>query len=672
MLIPAWITVLALVFWGWHAGLPGLCFPLIVLTLAPRVVRRRFDFTHTEFHRAFDVCWVLLVGGVLLVYSREPVGNVLRSFARWLPVIAFPALMAQIWSSRAVVPASALIPLPGWRRQVDPRTVFDVVPMYLVVCLLAASVNGGARAWFYPGVLLVAGAAFWSARIRGIRPAVAAVVLVVAGAGGWFAAGGIGAVQQWVEARVLSMVSRWRSDEWSSRSFRTAIGRSGHVGGSSRIVLRVRSVGQGPMPRLLRVSVFTAWRGDGTWIAPRSDPEKVEGVGDEWRLDRRPGREGALHVELVPDLTSRFLPLPATARVIAELAATRMDRTPLGTVRADVKAGVASYRVDFGPDAEWESGVSEDDTRGYSDAENPGLKKFVEELELAGLAPAEIVKQIGAHFERHFRYTTDLVTPNARELQNFTAIGRFLHGTRAGHCEYFATAATLALRHLGVPARYVTGYLLSGEERRGDTITVRERQAHAWVRVWLDGAWHDFDPTPSGLVDVNSGPVSLGQRLLRAWNDLQFAMTRWWWLGEKRLLRHAYWLAVPLLAGLLWRLRRVREASEPGSEAASDEPAVVWPGADSEWFAVADRLETEGWGRETGERLETWWKRLGESGWTPEGVRLAAGAHRLHLRLRFDPRGLSLEERDRLKAASGELLAGAIPALPVTDDATTA
>lgn len=255
------------------------------------------------------------------------------------------------------------------------------------------------------------------------------------------------------------------------------------------------------------------------------------------------------------------------------------------------------------------------------------------------------------HFERHFRYTTELVDSRTGGVETLTALGRFLHGTRAGHCEYFATAGTLVLRHLGIPARYVTGYLVSAAERVGDTCVVRDRQAHAWVRVWVDGAWRDFDPTPSGGLEPEAAPLGIWGEAGRVWSDLRFAMARWWWLGEKRLLRQAYWLAIPLLAGLLWRLRRVREAS--GLEKAEGRGGVarVWPGQDSEWFGVELRLAEEGWMRRPGEPVREWWRRLVSAGWPMPLVALTSSAFVLHQRLRFDPRGLDHVERDRLRAA---------------------
>ncbi len=63
---------------------------------------------------------------------------------------------------------------------------------------------------------------------------------------------------------------------------------------------------------------------------------------------------------------------------------------------------------------------------------------------------------------------------------------------RAGVCQDMAHLVIGGLRQLGIPARYVSGYLhpskdpAIGEAVRGES--------HAWVE-WWDGAWHGFDPT---------------------------------------------------------------------------------------------------------------------------------------------------------------------------------
>jgi transglutaminase-like putative cysteine protease len=60
-----------------------------------------------------------------------------------------------------------------------------------------------------------------------------------------------------------------------------------------------------------------------------------------------------------------------------------------------------------------------------------------------------------------------------------------------GVCQDFAHATLALLRAAGIPARYVSGYLHSLEERPGETVA---GESHAWVEYW-DGDWHAIDPT---------------------------------------------------------------------------------------------------------------------------------------------------------------------------------
>ena len=67
---------------------------------------------------------------------------------------------------------------------------------------------------------------------------------------------------------------------------------------------------------------------------------------------------------------------------------------------------------------------------------------------------------------------------------------------RVGHCQYFATAEALLLRHTGHPARLIIGY--ASKEHDATGVTFRGMDAHAWVEfIDSDGNWRRIDPTPS-------------------------------------------------------------------------------------------------------------------------------------------------------------------------------
>jgi transglutaminase-like putative cysteine protease len=99
-----------------------------------------------------------------------------------------------------------------------------------------------------------------------------------------------------------------------------------------------------------------------------------------------------------------------------------------------------------------------------------------------------------------FEYSTEVSTGHAaldlvawlddEESENF----------RTGYCEQFAAAMAVLGRSVGIPSRVVWGFTPGTVEQQPngtDLIVVRDRNAHAWVEMWMDGfGWVRFDPTP--------------------------------------------------------------------------------------------------------------------------------------------------------------------------------
>ena len=105
----------------------------------------------------------------------------------------------------------------------------------------------------------------------------------------------------------------------------------------------------------------------------------------------------------------------------------------------------------------------------------------------------DLVMAVTEYLQKHYRYTLDLPrVPAGRDPVDY-----FLFDTRSGYCEQFASAETLLLRYLGVPARLATGYATGQYDPLLDESVVREHDAHAWVEVWFAGhGWVPVDPTP--------------------------------------------------------------------------------------------------------------------------------------------------------------------------------
>src|SRR5204862_7560665 len=89
----------------------------------------------------------------------------------------------------------------------------------------------------------------------------------------------------------------------------------------------------------------------------------------------------------------------------------------------------------------------------------------------------------------------------------------FLFDAGIGYCEQFATAETLMLRALGIPARLVTGYATGDYDPVLNQAVVRERDAHAWVEAYFPGhGWVPFDPTPTRRLTSTYSSSSSGVR----------------------------------------------------------------------------------------------------------------------------------------------------------------
>lgn len=105
--------------------------------------------------------------------------------------------------------------------------------------------------------------------------------------------------------------------------------------------------------------------------------------------------------------------------------------------------------------------------------------------------PQRIAANIEDFLESGYTYTTDL--PEVGE----SPVEDFLFRTRRGHCEYFATAATLILRQNNIPARIVNGFYGGQWNNVGNYWAVRQGDAHSWVEYYdPQVGWLKLDPTP--------------------------------------------------------------------------------------------------------------------------------------------------------------------------------
>lgn len=115
--------------------------------------------------------------------------------------------------------------------------------------------------------------------------------------------------------------------------------------------------------------------------------------------------------------------------------------------------------------------------------------------------PLSTVRAVMAAIHRDFEYA-----PNSTRVDS--PIDEAL-GARQGVCQDFAHIMLAMLRRLGVPCRYVSGYLAPGDaDTRGPIATA----THAWVEVLLpDLGWVGFDPTNDAEAGLRHIRVAVGR-----------------------------------------------------------------------------------------------------------------------------------------------------------------
>jgi transglutaminase-like putative cysteine protease len=113
---------------------------------------------------------------------------------------------------------------------------------------------------------------------------------------------------------------------------------------------------------------------------------------------------------------------------------------------------------------------------------------------------AELMRRVRADFE-YEPEATDVTTPLAQAFAQ-----------RRGVCQDFAHVMISGLRGLGVPARYVSGYIRTAPLDDAPRLEGADA-SHAWVEVWCGPrtGWIGFDPTNAILAGEDHIEAALGR-----------------------------------------------------------------------------------------------------------------------------------------------------------------
>lgn len=132
-----------------------------------------------------------------------------------------------------------------------------------------------------------------------------------------------------------------------------------------------------------------------------------------------------------------------------------------------------------------------------------GIKNFAADFFTPGRNYQAALLAMMATFCADFKYlplSTRIGTPASEILRE-----------RHGVCQDFAHLMIAALRSLGFPARYVSGYLRTHHAQTSEA-NVGADATHAWVSAYVPGeGWVDLDPTNNLVVSDEHITVAWGR-----------------------------------------------------------------------------------------------------------------------------------------------------------------
>lgn len=190
----------------------------------------------------------------------------------------------------------------------------------------------------------------------------------------------------------------------------------------------------------------------------------------------------------------------------------------------------------------------------------PGVQQIADAIAEGRDTPIERIMALEVYLRKNYTYSLQV------ERSTRDGVSEFLLTNKKGHCQYFASAAVVLLRYMGIPSRFVNGYY--AHEREGpDEMVVRQRDAHAWAEAYMDGiGWITVDATPGGgRPDELFQPISDWRRRWERVTDA-FAGLR---QGLAKLtFVHVLIAGVAILAiaGLMELIKRLRGNSHVKSE----------------------------------------------------------------------------------------------------------
>ncbi len=656
MNVPFLFLSACLLLWGWQTGYLLFAIPMALVLESSRFVHWRWEITRKDFYRLSDFSSVLLTVVVLYQFNKNSMHGV-YFVLEWLPFVFFLLLFIQRYSQLNAIPYSAFF--ISMRKQAlikdaaDEKTVdFNII--FALITVLAACAGNQRSIWFFAAICALIGWILFLHRSKRYSVVLWISMILLTFVIGYFGQTGMRQLQRSMERVIMSLLDEYFWQNRDPGRTTTAIGSLGRFKLSENIRIRVDSEQKLPYPFLLQEASYNYFN-LGIWSAQDSEFELIdpERLG-YWPLSA--STQPVFNTVTISTWLRRALgvvPMPQHSLSLEDPGALEVQRSRLGAVRMEGEPGLINYRVQIGnyqPQAQ----PNLTDLL-ISDQYLKPIMALMNEEGLMSDDKQQVVNNVNHFFKEKFRY--QLVDrkdyPGKKSLMNF-----LLHDRR-GHCEYFATSTVLMLRAANIPARYAIGYSIQEYSEVERRYIARARHSHAWVSAYVDGVWQIVDTTPASWDFLEQDQGSDLQALVDLYSWLRFLYAEW--QQDENLVEEEtdtssqwLWLLLPLIMILIWRLSRRQRLK--GALGDDEKRHLARSGMDSEFFTLMQQLQEQGYLMNDGESVSQWLQRIRPLVSDTAHIEQMLGLLPLHNRYRFDPAGISPEDRLRLRQDSRRLL----------------
>ncbi len=627
---PKILQGLIIFIWGLQTDLIWFALPMAMLLEAKHLTNRRWALSQKDFYRVADLTTIALLGMIIFLFLNARTYHFITTLIQWLPILFYPLTIVMAYSTTGKMTLDVLF--YSLRRQKEPvQQSLDMDYFLIGLCLLAIATNTRDHSLFFPVSAFVILWSLFPLRPTRYKTSIWILMISMVLLSATFTH--LGMRQAHLAFKTISdqWIANWLAQRTDPLKSMTALGRVGKLKLSDEIIFRIEPLDGNSFPKLLHEASYDL---PGKlrpieWTVMDSSFRTLPHENDfTWRFSGQSANESAAKIYLEFERERSLIPVPVSLTEIHELPAREVKSNRYGAIQGSGLVPGPSFEIKYrslnppslySPPREIDTHIPEE----YEDL----MSRVVKRGQYSGTDAIAYVRKYFSDFK--YSLIQDESSSATDPLSNF------LFDRRAGHCEFFASATTLLLRQMGIPARYVLGYSVQEYNDTLGMYIVRQRHAHTWAIAFVNEQWHVVDTTPSSwyrLEQENSSPI---QPVFDFLSNYSFMFQLWW--NDQKI--EDYEFELYLIGGILaliliWRITTSEQVIIKKEEA----PAPVYlPGSDSPFFEIQAYLAGTGLRRSPGELLRNWLVRIQK----PELLPLL----RTHNQWRFDPRGVDAEDK---------------------------